>query len=594
MHPNDFSSPTAVKHNIDALFTTTHFTKLTIKGIDFGALIDFYFDWVEGSGKYSNKRKGRTKLGNPFPIDRAALMRGGTIEGTQNCEISCRTEHNRIFLLRWIHQDQKNPKISWHSVIRIIVLPEAVQTLSVEHASGRYIPNSERASYAPGAPSVLTDICELPGVSIIQPKHLKIGPCKIEQDEANHFVKNILFEPTRTLPYVLISTPKGEESPKIDPEKLAKLLATQAVIAVLTKDASRNFSRAFEELGKDERLGKCFDGAVRIYHPGLGETDDPRKHFLWHPVKLSEYGPKQDATQRLAGEITSKMSWRNLPSRFFSLIGDFDSEKEGVKTKFLLKPTTDVSPTAKEELTEKEIQISALRKQLQTLSESNEQLRNENIQLELAKKEFEALLELSEQEKDELSQEKDDARKGQESAENHAKSLLKKIKALEKDQNFELTKEKLEILRSACKREVKSLSDALLLLEILFPDRIEILDSAWSSAKKSEAFNAPQKAWELMFKLGNEYWAAVQEGGDAKAKNVFTDKDFSARDSKGVETNTKAKKLRTFEVNGKEIVMWKHLKIGNKDSAFETFRLYFELEEKKIYIGHCGKHLDHK
>jgi hypothetical protein len=39
--------------------------------------------------------------------------------------------------------------------------------------------------------------------------------------------------------------------------------------------------------------------------------------------------------------------------------------------------------------------------------------------------------------------------------------------------------------------------------------------------------------------------------------------------------------------------MMRHLKIGVKPSRHETIRVHFEwlLEEKKIIIGHCGRHL---
>ena len=42
------------------------------------------------------------------------------------------------------------------------------------------------------------------------------------------------------------------------------------------------------------------------------------------------------------------------------------------------------------------------------------------------------------------------------------------------------------------------------------------------------------------------------------------------------------------------ILMEKHLKYGVKDSLAETLRVHFEwlADEKKLVIGHCGKHLN--
>ena len=40
--------------------------------------------------------------------------------------------------------------------------------------------------------------------------------------------------------------------------------------------------------------------------------------------------------------------------------------------------------------------------------------------------------------------------------------------------------------------------------------------------------------------------------------------------------------------------MERHLKVGVRDSAATTLRVHFEwiAKEKRIVIGHCGKHLN--
>ena len=51
---------------------------------------------------------------------------------------------------------------------------------------------------------------------------------------------------------------------------------------------------------------------------------------------------------------------------------------------------------------------------------------------------------------------------------------------------------------------------------------------------------------------------------------------------------------RTFTYQGRPFLMKKHLKHGVKQSVAETLRIHFEwvAEEKRLVIGHCGKHLD--
>jgi hypothetical protein len=74
---------------------------------------------------------------------------------------------------------------------------------------------------------------------------------------------------------------------------------------------------------------------------------------------------------------------------------------------------------------------------------------------------------------------------------------------------------------------------------------------------------------------------------------VFGTSSFAARESDGIEKNGAARRARTFSYQGKEILMWQHLKIGVKDSANRTLRVHFIwlAESGRVLIGHCGKHL---
>ena len=60
------------------------------------------------------------------------------------------------------------------------------------------------------------------------------------------------------------------------------------------------------------------------------------------------------------------------------------------------------------------------------------------------------------------------------------------------------------------------------------------------------------------------------------------------------EANKRARSLRTFRHDGGDVEMFQHLKIGVKDSVYETWRTYFiwDAEKRLVVIGHCGPHLD--
>ncbi len=140
------------------------------------------------------------------------------------------------------------------------------------------------------------------------------------------------------------------------------------------------------------------------------------------------------------------------------------------------------------------------------------------------------------------------------------------------------------------------LADILHLVALTYPDRVVVLDSAWRSAEESEDFRYPDVALSLLRRLARSYWEALAAGkGDVEARRVFTVKEYSAGESETVETNKRAQRLRTFRYGHRDLVMNAHLKHGIKDSATETLRVHFawDAEERRVVIGHCGRHLDH-
>lgn len=68
---------------------------------------------------------------------------------------------------------------------------------------------------------------------------------------------------------------------------------------------------------------------------------------------------------------------------------------------------------------------------------------------------------------------------------------------------------------------------------------------------------------------------------------------YAARESQTIETNSQARRERTFTYQGKTVEMWQHLKIGAKDSENRTLRVHFHWDDDlgKVVIGHCGRHL---
>lgn len=158
--------------------------------------------------------------------------------------------------------------------------------------------------------------------------------------------------------------------------------------------------------------------------------------------------------------------------------------------------------------------------------------------------------------------------------------------------------EELGLLRESVTSVLKGnprLQQALDLISLLYAGRVVILDSARSAAKESDkgGFRQGAKAYELLSKLATDYWQTLAEGGsDQQAKAVFGQTAYSANESCTLSND--GKRRRTFPYRGRDFLMEKHLKHGVKDSVAETLRVHFMwlANEKKILIGHCGRHLD--
>lgn len=140
-----------------------------------------------------------------------------------------------------------------------------------------------------------------------------------------------------------------------------------------------------------------------------------------------------------------------------------------------------------------------------------------------------------------------------------------------------------------------SIEKSISIFEKLFPDRIIFLPTALKSAQEAVLFRYKNEAFELLRRLCTDYWEKISSGlPDIEARKVFGQNEYSAKESETVSSNKNARRIRTFEYQSQPIFMEKHLKFGTKDSITETLRIHFEWfpDEKKIIVGHCGRHLE--
>lgn len=135
--------------------------------------------------------------------------------------------------------------------------------------------------------------------------------------------------------------------------------------------------------------------------------------------------------------------------------------------------------------------------------------------------------------------------------------------------------------------------DCLKAIHLAFPNRCVILDSAWQSAQEMNSFQNGRRLLSLLQRLITDYVDAIENGGDSKARMIFSSDEYSANESESVEKSSSLSSKRRFSYKGELIDMFNHLKIGKADNVSHTLRVHFSWipTEKKIVIGHCGEHL---
>lgn len=127
-----------------------------------------------------------------------------------------------------------------------------------------------------------------------------------------------------------------------------------------------------------------------------------------------------------------------------------------------------------------------------------------------------------------------------------------------------------------------------------YPEHLVVLPSAYESARDAQGFIQTGRALSLVERLVTDYLPALERGGDALAREVFTPCEYSATESESTRSSKRAMELRTFTYNNEPRQFLKHLRIGTSPSPLLGWRCYFfhDADRQRIVIGHCGAHLD--
>lgn len=365
----------------------------------------------------------------------------------------------------------------------------------------------------------------------------------------------------RDYPIVLVSPHKDGAYP-VNADHLQQDLVGLAQVVKVEAE--------FDSYDMEEILGRrwsAWDGAVNVLHMPTASG------FIRSRVFLSDVIENWGDTQH--SRISEILAWvthnTNIP-RLRKRI-----RPEGVM-RLAIRQSLNVAKERRQQLNEKEIReeferlAEAAEEQnqwIELLEDTNGSLENELQQLRL---------DLDERE-DELSKQR--------------RSVDALKLQLRNSGAYTSSVDGAQLLRMLSRADVPEPEECLELIESVYGDRCEILDTAKRSAKESNQFGQNRQLLDLLIRLVTQYRAVLLEKGDSEARKVFGKNEFAAKESETVMGSPTLRRAREFEYQGAMVEMFRHLKIGVADDLIKTIRVHFhwDNQRQKIVIGYCGKHL---
>ncbi|MDD5699097.1 MAG: hypothetical protein PHH77_10820 [Victivallaceae bacterium] len=216
---------------------------------------------------------------------------------------------NGIWSMRWVCSGLKDmPKISGRSYIFDIGLHRVDDRVEFAFKSSCMVPWNDDEAIPYVRPSLIERLTTKPGLR--QGRKLGTFSWLVDTPEKLSELESILYLPQRTLPVIVVSAPDANRwtytpnvplNSLIDCEWLAKQSLGYAHVVRLS------FQMAFEFFHRIGRSWAVYDGAVRIYYPGLNtETDSLQDHpvyfksYIWRCRYRDQHGPNAFAAQLIS------------------------------------------------------------------------------------------------------------------------------------------------------------------------------------------------------------------------------------------------------------------------------------------------------
>lgn len=456
----------------------------------------------------------------------------------------------------WRHSDSRNEGLVWHVTATVSItqsLIEASFTVSLAAASFRPLPKSVPIR----RPRVVRELLANEQCSI---NGLRIGtaPQFVGDSEMSEFTENLLCCPDRAIPLLLIS-PAVDGSLSVEPKEVADKLAGLCIVVVL-KSTSATF--ALTSLVGRELC--CFNGAIRLYWPGLSSKSNPWQHPLYLSGSVKRYEQTKAGFEgEVIASISSALSLRYVP-------GTVTREAAAAFTK-------------------------VRRDEIESLKQRYDKGITDS-------KDFEGVVRLVEEERDTYKEELEAAKKRADSLLNELETKDQELEEMKKNwADFEEFPRSAPETASQAEEEEEeedafsNVEDAVRFARDKFGDNLEILDSAIEAATNCP-FRSFGRVYQTLQAVNEvaESWKASLDSKSSMGSDLvqaFKLKGFDFKKDISQTCRTKFADDYKFNFQGKRRFFVQHITegSGSPNSCFSVHML-FDKTLKKVVVAHVGVH----
>lgn len=495
------------------------------------SIVDLARKWIEAKYAREARRWGTATLDFSNQGEETAPLAGHTLLNN-----SYETPSGRLNTIRWSHPDDQDPNFSWVVQLSAAAMDARAQFHCVVGIESR-LPHLRPMRHAVGRPRVASEV--------VAAFDVRIGgwpvptvPRTLMRDEVGDFVEDVLCNPERTLPVVVLSPDAWSGRLSLDPRSLHSKLAGSAEVAVLG-DKFAAFAWT-DEVGK---LLSCFDGAVRVYWPGFTLDDQPRQHPLHLATTIRKIeGRSGRWVETLRDRLHAASVHAFAQSEVALAVRKAVAEEDGRRAR-----------------------------------EALERHRNDDEHTEILKEWENALqrAEAAEEERDRLR------------AENEQLKYAANWVATAADDRMDNDS------GTEARRDFDTVADAVRAAQQEFKGVLVFLDTALDSAEKSP-FKRPEQVFDMLQAMAEvtTEWREAEGSLGKPWEHAVGTHGYEFKVAIGETTRNQWGSQYTFQYEGEPLLFEQHITLGAK-SPEKCLSAHFHRDEERLVlvVGHCGRHL---